>query len=44
LILVRKGEKIKNRFASKKRRKTLLDDIWQTLMLAKKRQGVRKKG
>jgi hypothetical protein len=21
-----------------------LDDIWQTLMLAKKRQGVRKKG
>jgi len=25
---------IKNRFASKKRRKTFLDDIWQTLMLA----------
>jgi hypothetical protein len=26
---------IKNRFASIKRRKTFLDDIWQTLMLAK---------
>jgi hypothetical protein len=24
---------IKNRFASEKRRKTFLDDIWQTLML-----------
>jgi hypothetical protein len=33
LKLVRKGEKIKNRFASKKRRKTFLDDIRQTLML-----------
>jgi len=38
-----KEEMIKNRFASKKRRKTFLDDIRQTLMLAKKRQGVRKK-
>ena len=34
---------IKNRFASKKDIKTGLDDTLQTLMLAKKRQGVRKK-
>ena len=37
-------EKIKNRFASEKRRKTFLDVILQTLMLAKKRQGIRKRG
>ena len=35
---------IKKRFASEKRRKTDIVDILQTLMLAKKRQGVRKKG
>jgi hypothetical protein len=34
---------IKNRFASEKDKKTDLDDILQTLMLTKKRQGVRKK-
>jgi hypothetical protein len=35
---------IKNRFASKKDIKTDWVDILQTLMLAKKRQGIRKKG
>ena len=43
LHFIRNEEKIKNRFAPKKRIKTFFADNRQTLMLVKKCQGTRKK-